>query len=250
MSGFVMYEGVSRLDGVSPLALIVTLGSRNRKTGDIDQAWILRSDLNPIRAVLQRKDDAICGSCRHRTPGARSCYVNVFRAPNAIYEAYQAGKYPRGYPRDLAGRFLRIGAYGDPAALPRFVWEPFFDYLQGWIGYTHQWRTCDRAYKTFLMASVDTEAERDEAIRAGWRTFRVRHTETRLLDGEIVCPASAEAGHRTTCDRCRLCSGATVGKGSTRSVAIYAHGQATVAFFRSAQAALNLSGSADYQWFG
>ena len=60
------------------------------------------------------------------------------------------------------------------------------------------------------MASVDTIEEREEAKKAGWRTFRVAEKftgEDIVLPGEILCPASEEAGKRTTCDKCGLCAG-------------------------------------------
>lgn len=241
MAGIILYEGTSRLDGISPVALIITFDSTNRKTGPMDQAWILRTDVHPLLAINSGEDSAICGECRHRGPSRaeRSCYVIVSFAPAGIFRAYKRGLYPRGAPVDLRGRNLRMGAYGDPAAIPIDVWEPLLDKLAGWTGYTHQWRTADRAFKRFLMASVDTEAECNEARADGWRTFRVRQTE-RLLPGEVVCPASAEAGHRTTCQRCRLCSGNAFGQGPAKTVAIYAHGQATAAFFRASQIPLRL----------
>ena len=42
------------------------------------------------------------------------------------------------------------------------------------------------------------------------------------LELEFVCPASDEAGHRTTCQRCALCRGQ---QSPARSVAIYVHGK-------------------------
>ena len=60
-------------------------------------------------------------------------------------------------------------------------------------------------WQELLMASVSTPEEADRAQAEGWRTFRV-HAEA--TPGEVVCPASEEAGRRTQCDRCRLCSGA------------------------------------------
>lgn len=239
MAGVVLYEGISRLDGKSPVALIVTFASRNTKTGPMAQAWIIRTDVHPLIAVREGLDEAICGDCRHREKNARSCYVVVGFAPAGVYRAYRAGTYRRGEPADLRGHYLRMGAYGDPAALPVEAWERLLEKLAGWTGYTHQWRTADRAFKRFLMASVDTEAEYHEARAEGWRTFRVRHVSG-LLPGEIVCPASAEGGYRTTCERCRLCSGTSFGNEAAKTVAIYAHGQATTAFLRASQIPLRL----------
>jgi hypothetical protein len=75
------------------------------------------------------------------------------------------------------------------------------------------------------MASVDSEAEATEAHAMGWRTFRVSDPVTwRKMPGEGLCPASYEAGKRTTCVDCGLCSG-TAGKGRA-SIVIPDHSSA------------------------
>jgi hypothetical protein len=38
---------------------------------------------------------------------------------------------------------------------------------------------------------------------------------------EILCPASKEAGYKTSCDKCGLCAGASI---AAKSIAIVAHG--------------------------
>ena len=60
------------------------------------------------------------------------------------------------------------------------------------------------------MASVDSEAERDEAHTALWATFGVDETgEWDRVKGEARCPASAEAGKQVNCRTCPLkCNGA------------------------------------------
>ena len=90
----------------------------------------------------------------------------------------------------------------------------------GWTGYTHQWRK-HTAYKQWLMASVDSEAEAREAQADGWRTFRITPTSQKFKN-EIVCPSSEEAGRKTTCDQCLLCNGSA--SKSTRNITIAAHG--------------------------
>ena len=47
--GFILYEGASMLDG-APIVVIATMKTSNRKTGDMVQTWILRSDVNPVEA--------------------------------------------------------------------------------------------------------------------------------------------------------------------------------------------------------
>jgi hypothetical protein len=115
------------------------------------------------------------------------------------------------------------------------VWRALLVTVAGWVGYSHQWKTCDRRFKTIAMASCDTEAETWEAWSRGWRTFRVRGRRDGLirptkrvniaaplaLSGEFACPASDESQHRSTCQACQLCRGTA---SPARSVVIMAHG--------------------------
>lgn len=120
---------------------------------------------------------------------------------------------------------VRLGAYGDPAFISGVTLSRILRYAAGHTGYTHQWRLeRSQRFRQYLMASVDSEREQREASALGWRTFRVRREHEALGSTEIVCPASDEAGKRTTCERCRLCSGHR-GAGETRKdIAIVAHG--------------------------
>jgi hypothetical protein len=239
ISSAVIWQGASLLTGDPIVAVITGLGrkSKNAKTGAMAQVFILRSDMSPADAVRRGDDDAICGYCKHRgTPQAsgfgtvkytgRSCYVTVVQSPQAVYRAFVRGAYPVLTPADvaplLAGRPVRLGAYGDPAAVPAPVWTELITFAPKHTGYTHQWREPGAdAYRPFLMASVDTPAEFTEARSAAWRTFRVRTATEVLAASEITCPASAEANYRTTCDRCGLCAGADK---TAKSIAIMAHG--------------------------
>src|SRR5690348_14947087 len=85
------------------------------------------------------------------------------------------------------------------------TWIAFF--ARRWTGYTHQWRTCDPRYSSFLMASADSPGDKVAANARGWRTFRVRSSVDAPTFNETVCPASPEGGHKSTCERCGLCSG-------------------------------------------
>jgi hypothetical protein len=224
--GFVVYDGPSRLDG-APIFAAVTLESGNEKTGNIAQAWILRSDVAPNDAVRDGRDRSICGDCVHRSGTAyeRSCYVIVWLAPLNVFKGYAAGAYPydaAGAAVALAGEQLRVSAYGDPAAVPFDIWRALLAHVAGFTFYTHQWRTCDQRFRSVAMASVESEREAEYAHTLGWRTFRTRLVDEPLRSDEIVCPASEEAGHLVTCEACGLCRGAA--RGSARSVAIVAHG--------------------------
>lgn len=213
----------------------VTRVSDNSKTSDMLQVWILATAQDPVATVRMGADDIICGDCIHRGPfGKRTCYVNVVQAPLAIWRAWQRGAYPwlpkSRYADVFTGRVVRWGAYGDPAFIPLDVirWASFF--ARGWTGYTHQWRNpAHAALKPFVMASCDSEQDRIDARARGWRTFRVRDASEPLMSGEIVCPASNEAGHLTSCADCRLCDGRHDGRmerptDQRKDIAIIVHG--------------------------
>lgn len=227
--GYILYEGPSEIDG-EPIVVIMTGidGSSNRKTGSMLQTYILRSDVHPLAAIKSGEDESICGSCEHRPILARStgkapCYVEVGKGPSMVWKAYKAGRYVRlplyAVARLIASRVLRLGTYGDPAAAPIRVWNSLVIYVAGWTGYTHQWRILSADWQLLVMASVDSESDRIDAKSAGWRTFRVSIGVDPQI-GEISCPASKEAGARTTCIDCRLCKGKQI---AARDIVIADH---------------------------
>ena len=218
ITGTILYEGPSLLDGAPIVAIATGLdkASANSKTGDMVQTWILAAgDLSPQAAVDAGADSSVCGDCPLK--GA-ACYVVTWRAPRSVYECYKRGNYPRGRYDLLQGRKVRVGSYGDPAAVPASVWEQAVAGAVTYTGYTHQWRRT-QATRAFTMASVDTLEQREKARALGFRTFRVGALET-LQAGEILCPASEEAGRKVTCADCGLCKGA----GKAKDIMIPAHG--------------------------
>lgn len=223
LSSAIIYEGGSLFDG-SPIVVIATGlsgNSANKKTGVVVNTWILRSNIDPVDARKSGSDSSICGDCRHRVG---SCYVEIYRAPLTIYRKYKLGEYEAitgPVLRNLtAGKALRIGTYGDPAAVPLSIWNFFTERASHWTGYTHQWRLATTLQR-FCMASVDNAAEQAEATALGWRTFRVRTGGEPLLKSEFTCPASTEAGKVLTCQQCNSCDGSRRQKGNP---AILVHG--------------------------
>jgi hypothetical protein len=223
--GYIVWEGESWFDG-TPIVCIVTLKTSNRKTGDMAQVWILRADIDPVEAIRRGEDRSICGSCVHRgTDGFkdRSCYVDAAKAPLAVYQAAKRGVYPRIYAEDIQASLdaagverVRLGAYGDPAFVPFPVLSALVKGRKSRTGYTHQWRRPEAwAHRALCMASCDTYDDVREARMLGWRCFYVGSEEMRqdatqpdVPFRSMPCPASDEAGKKTTCDRCGLCSGA------------------------------------------
>ena len=239
-NGAILWQGASLLDGAPIVAIATGLNhsSTNRKTGAMIQTYILRSDISPIDAVRTGADASMCGNCPHRgarTPdgewGHRTCYVNVGQGPLGVWRAFKRGRYP-GLPDEAlarlaalistgAGRIVRLGTYGDPAAVPSVIWRNLVMKAKGHTGYTHQWRDAPSLVK-LCMASVDTVAEALEAQALGWRTFRVDTSRAiGAQPGEVLCPASAEAGKKLTCEKCLACGGADGRRGS---IYIPAHG--------------------------
>lgn len=233
MSGFILWEGNSLYDG-SPIVVIATMSSGNVKTGDMVQTWILRQDVNPIEASRLGLDKSICGNCPHmgkpdasKTKGwasERSCYVNLLHGPLGIWKAYTAGRYPvisgDALPSLFEGKLVRIGSYGDPAAAPVSLWREIVSKAKAWTAYTH---ASKNPLPEMLMTSADSLAQAESAWQRKERTFRVIKAESDIVKGkEILCPASKEAGYRSTCADCRLCNGAL---SKAKSIAIVAHGK-------------------------
>lgn len=244
IAGMVLYRGPSALDG-APIVVVATgLGTRrtaNRKTGDMVQTWILPDNgADPLRAAGTGADASVCGDCPHRgrveqgpdgpRNVARSCYVVLAQAPLQVYRSYRLGRYqvprtPAEVSRAFRGRAVRVGSYGDPAAVPhaRAFWSLVLSQASTWTGYTHQWRQpAGQGLQSICMASADSLQDYAEARAAGWRTFRVRSPGQGPLPGqEVDCPAVAG---RSACDRCGLCRGTSSG---ARSVTIVVHGNGT-----------------------
>lgn len=232
-----LWEGPSAIDG-APIALIATgikAKSQNRKTGHMVQTYIIRRDVSPVDAIHSGADESICGKCPHRgeiVDGRnvkRSCYVLVFQGPLNVYKHLSAGKYPEFFgdagAELLRGLSVRMGTYGDPAAVPFDVWAQLLKHAGRCTGYTHQWREsfCDDRFAQWCMASADSALEGELARAKGYRSFRVGTKAESLVKGaEFLCPASEEAGKKTNCAACLACGG--LNSPNRASVFIPAHG--------------------------
>jgi hypothetical protein len=224
--GAVVWEGPSLLDG-GPVALIVPLGKYvNRKTGSVVQSYIMRSDVSPTDAARDGADESVCGDCTHRHHTGGACYVNLGHGPWNIWKAYKRGNYGAVDDRffdAIEGRMLRLGAYGDPAAVPTDVWQMLADVCGSHIGYTHQWRRQEaQSLRHLCMASVDNAFQDVEAKEMGWRTFRVAASAQPLDDRDFQCVNETRG---TNCADCGACYGAREGRAvQPASVWVRPHG--------------------------
>jgi hypothetical protein len=247
---FLLWAGPSAIDG-APIGLFVSglaNRSRNRKTGAMVQTYIMRLDVDPVQAIKLGLDGSICGTGKNRCPHmlqertnaagkvklVRTCYVNVGQGPLTIWRAWERGNVPmpdiHTVQRAIAatGRPLRMGAYGDPAAIPQHVWESILPFATGRTGYTHQWNNKVGWWlKGTVMASCDSPSDHWNAVDAGWGTFTVLpHENFKLLFSGLTRTTSCPSDPRfkdlfkpIPCNECLKCDG-------TRNVAIRAHGPA------------------------
>lgn len=238
----VIYSGPSLIDG-SPIVCIAIVSSGNVKTGNMVQTHIIRSDISPMDASRTGLDYAICGNCQHRGQATsdptkkqavnRTCYVTLFQGPTVVYKTFKRGGYPLATNEQITaigkGQMVRLGSYGDPSAVPKSVWDALLSESVGHTGYSHQSKLPGVSVDySRVMVSVESKASANGYHLNGKRTFRVIPVSTwkeqgkaSMLQSEILCPASNEAGNKATCIDCKLCVGSSI---KAKSIAIVAHG--------------------------
>jgi len=212
------------------IAVIATTGTRNRKIsrdGSAAQVWIVDKSTRCGESRLTGRDSkTVCRGCP--LSSNRGCYVSA-RTVTTVQKAYWAGKRPSAKPADysalFAGRYVRLGAYGNPSLLPLSKLEKVAKTAIAHTGYFHDWNLMSpkraRKYGRFLMASCEP-SNADKAKKMGLRTFTTRKAGDKLPSDEIWCPSD----RGVTCDQCRLCAGTS--NAGAKNIAIAVHGyQAT-----------------------
>jgi hypothetical protein len=232
-TGFIVYEGPSLIGDGAPIVGILTLDSANEKTGNMLQLWILPVERSPLDAMQSNDNSAICGNCPLQgwfdTDAGkmidRVCYVNVGQAPEGIWRKYWRDGYPnyvrRTHEHYLEGREIRLGAYGDPAALPVPLLRYLTEACDSHTGYSHQLFSIprNRADKVaeFCMCSCENTAQHNEALRRGWRAFTVIRPDQPAPAKSVECPFYS---HGVKCIDCGLCKGSGM---QAKSVYVIAH---------------------------
>ena len=223
VNSYIVYEGISNYDGEAIVVIATGFAnkSKNTKTGDMIQTWIMRQDTPPHEAIRNGNDYSICGNCplrplNYKANGLKKrCYVLVHNAPLTVWRTYKKGGYEHSTPERLRellqdSNGLRLGSYGDPASVPFEVWQSIgvgtgeFNHT----GYTHGYLVdnFDTRYLDVAMISLDKVTPQIPPGLNG-RSFRVIDSVDEVLPGEILCPASKEQNYKTTCEKCGLCAG-------------------------------------------
>jgi hypothetical protein len=194
--------------------------SKNRKTGDMAQQCIIRSDMHPCEAKQTGKDTAICGDC----PLKKVCYVQVNKSIGSKYKSFIAGGYEETKEIPLLSKPLRLGEYGDPYFLDTETLDSLLEAAQaGNTGYTHQWEQPDSArLASSCMASVETLETKRKAQAMGFRTFRVLMDGDTLEPDEIICPYVGRED-KVNCASCLLCDGKKSASDKRKSIAVPKH---------------------------
>lgn len=194
--------------------------TKNSKTGGklvqnffIPEAWIT-SD----KKIGELDDRGVCFDCEHGQSKKGTCYVRNKSTDWSLQSKVRAMRrrgldsipeYSPEIEADLLdaieGRGVRFGSYGEPVLLGEELVKKISDRADFWTGYTHQWHKNPWA-KKYFMASVESTLIDKAAQNMGWRTF---YAGEPTEGNHVTCPASKEAGYKTTCDNCKLCMGTT-----------------------------------------
>lgn len=210
-------------------------GSTNGKTGDGVQIWILPLEWVVKGTTAMEDDSASCMDCPHSKSAGRSCYVRKANSERglkskvrSLHFSYKKGTLDIRHiveatreVSNCAGKFIRFGAYGEPVLIGESIVRELTTVADEWTGYTHQWYQPAYSWSSkYFMASVETDALQAKAELKGYRTFRVRSKNDEIKAREVSCPASKEAGNKTTCNKCGLCKGTS---SQAKSITIIKH---------------------------
>ena len=193
----VAWRGPSQNDGNTIRVVLYCLrgGSKSRKTGPMAQVLICPDDVPPHVSVKTGTDFSVCGNCPLRPASGGGCYCNlgayfprVWETSNDLSDDLNAACEAL----HRSGLRVRIGSWGDPAAVPFDVIAALTASARGPNGkachtaYTAAWETCDPRLREIAMASVLSETEMTKAERAGWATLRIRTPDMPVLQGEVI----------------------------------------------------------------
>ena len=177
--------------------------SQNSKTGPMAQLWI-------YDATTAAPTEANCGTCELKTSKnayGHSCYAARLRPMRTMLERCR-NKQPNLWAAVASLRRncmpLRLGAFGDPAAIPPEYTKALVSAARFSLGYTHDWfNRRSEHLRGVCQASVESDADMRVAHLFAWKTFRVGSGPD-MFHSEVHCPGQL---HKRTCLECQRCDG-------------------------------------------
>ena len=232
MQSTILYHGPAAAPYRGTVTAVLFRSLDNPKTGPTLAIAILPgTGMTAVSDRTQGEDGACCGACPFRSVaggGNGGCYVSsvaLMGYTAAARSAWQADAH--GFPSAWPMRHgrplpLRLGAYGDPAALPAHVIRSVRAHAGAsgahvW-GYTHGWaKRPDLA--DMCMASVESSAGQARAVAKGWRVYRIVRDASELATTGLQ---ECESSTGLACVDCRKCAG--TGAAADNGRAIIVHG--------------------------
>lgn len=211
-NSIVLYKGISLLDNETPIMVVMSgynKDSQNEKTGALIQLYILPIDILP-RDAYTSGSKSVCGDCKYN--GDNGCYVRWSHLKGIWNSARSQNPIPISLAKEFVkGLRVRVGAAGDPAAIPFSFWNDLLSSCESHTGYTHQWNKPQFASLSRLfVASTDSKEETKQANAKGWNTFEVIDNEEPSKDS-VLCLATDTTksinGLPFSCATCMLCNG-------------------------------------------
>ena len=235
----VIYKGISLLDIETPVMVVLSgynKDSTNIKTGPLVQLYILPIDILPKDAYTSGSK-SVCGDCKYN--GNNGCYVRWSHLKGLWNSARSQSPISMRLSKELIkGLRVRVGAAGDPAAIPFSFWNSLLSGCEKFTGYTHQWNKPEyQNLSSLFVASTDSKDETRRANDKGWSTFEVIDNEEPSASS-ILClatdPTKQKNGLAFNCASCMGCNG----KGKQKNWYVKLHGATnTIAKARKARSA-------------
>lgn len=189
----------------------------NKKTGDMIQNYFIPTEWIESNGDIKKlSDKVICFDCIHNRENLNDCYVPVGNGLRGLISKvkslrriglenipYLTEEIESKLLKKIENKPLRFGSYGEPILLGERLIQKITEKVDFWTGYTHEWHKNPWA-KKYFMASVESDLIDMAAKKMGWRTF---YAGDPVESDNVTCPASKEAGRKSTCENCRLCMG-------------------------------------------
>lgn len=168
-------------------------------------------------------DESNCLDCPYSgNSGSGKCYTHKFQQYTGFLSMLRSIKANQLTPltsqkcdvitKMCTGSYVRFGTYGEPSLVPLYLIRLMAEASSTWTGYTHQYtKPWAKEYGQYFMASAHNQYDAHVARNKSYRSFIASQNNS---EDAVSCPASKEAGFKSNCASCGLCSG-ILGRGKT-----------------------------------